>query len=236
VLGVGEDARIACLLALDRFEPLRPLIPHGELAAELRLLGRDDERACQDERRLLNRLRADLLAVFPAAVEIAGPDMGAPTFLRMLQRWPTATALAAASRQDLVAFARAAHSGYPDRFADRVHQALAREHFTAHPRLARPRSPPSSSPSPSCCSSARSVEPGSGAWASCCWAHPAAAAAPCQPRPTATGARRCWAASSTSAFRAWVIVSRPGSPVRSATIPNNSRHRTRCNAMPARPR
>jgi hypothetical protein len=69
-----EDARIACLLALDRFQPLRPLIPHGELAAELRLLGRDDERACQDERRLLNRLRADLLAVFPAAVEIAGPD------------------------------------------------------------------------------------------------------------------------------------------------------------------
>ena len=101
------------------------------------MLGRDDERACQDERRLLNRLRADLLAVFPAAVEIAGPDMGAPTFLRMLQRWPTATALAAASRQDLVAFARAAHSGYPDRFADRVGQALGREHFTARQTLAQ---------------------------------------------------------------------------------------------------
>jgi Transposase len=132
-----EDARIACLLALDRFQPLRPLIPHGELAAELRLLGRDDERACQDERRLLNRLRADLLAVFPAAMEIAGPDMGAPTFLRMLQRWPTATALAATSRQDLVAFARAAHSGYPERFADRVHQALGREHLTARQTLAQ---------------------------------------------------------------------------------------------------
>jgi transposase len=37
-----------------------------------------------------------------------------------MQRWPTATALAATSRQDLVAFARAAHSGYPERFADRV--------------------------------------------------------------------------------------------------------------------
>jgi Transposase len=33
-----EDARIACLLALDRFQPPRPLIPHGELAAELRVL------------------------------------------------------------------------------------------------------------------------------------------------------------------------------------------------------
>ena len=132
-----EDARIACLLALDRFAPLRPLIPHGELAAELRLLGRDDERACQDERRLLNRLRADLLAVFPAAVQIAGPDMGAPTFLRMLQRWPTATALASTSRQELVAFARAAHSGYPERFADRVGQALDREYLTARPTLAQ---------------------------------------------------------------------------------------------------
>jgi hypothetical protein len=32
----AEDARIACLLALDRFERLRPLIPHGQLAGELR--------------------------------------------------------------------------------------------------------------------------------------------------------------------------------------------------------
>src|SRR6266536_1676645 len=28
----AEDARIACLLALDRYASLRPLIPHGELA------------------------------------------------------------------------------------------------------------------------------------------------------------------------------------------------------------
>jgi hypothetical protein len=55
----------------------------------------------------------------------------------MLQRWPTATALAATSRQELVAFARAAHSGYPERFADRVGQALGREHFTARQTLAQ---------------------------------------------------------------------------------------------------
>lgn len=67
-----EDARIACLLALDRFERLRPLIPHGEIAAELRAIGRDEERAARDERRLLNRLRADLLAVFPAALASPG--------------------------------------------------------------------------------------------------------------------------------------------------------------------
>ena len=74
----AEDARIACLLALDRFERLRPLIPHGELAAELRAIARDDERATKDERRLLNRLRQDLLSVFPAALAIAGADLGAP--------------------------------------------------------------------------------------------------------------------------------------------------------------
>ncbi len=55
----AEDARIACLLALDRFAELRPLIPHGPIAGELRALARDDERAVRDERRLLNRLRAD---------------------------------------------------------------------------------------------------------------------------------------------------------------------------------
>lgn len=133
----AEDARIACLLALDRFEHLRPLIPHGELAGELRAIARDDERAARDERRLLNRLRADLTAVFPAALQLAGSDLGAPSFLRLLERWPSAEALAASSRDELVAFARAAHHGWPERLADRVTDALQEEHFQARPYLAR---------------------------------------------------------------------------------------------------
>ena len=132
-----EDARIGCLLALDRFERLRPLIPHGELAAELRAIGRDDERAARDERRLLNRLRADLLAVFPAALAMAGDDMGAPRFLRMLERWPTAEALAAVPRQELIEWARAQRTGYVERFADRVQAALAGEQFVAPAHLVR---------------------------------------------------------------------------------------------------
>jgi Transposase len=132
-----EDARIACLLTLDRFERLRPLIPHGEIAAELRAIGRDDERAARDERRLLNRLRADLLAVFPAALAIAGEDMGAPRFLRMLKRWPTAEALAAVRRQELVEWAGAQRTGYVEQFADRVQAALATEQFTAPAHLVR---------------------------------------------------------------------------------------------------
>lgn len=133
----AEDARIACLLALDRFERLRPLVAHGEEAAELRAIARDDERAARDERRILNRLRADLIATFPAALTIAGDDMGAPTFLRLLERWPTANALAQASRDDLTGFARAGRHGWPDRFADRVQTALADDNFEARDWLVR---------------------------------------------------------------------------------------------------
>jgi hypothetical protein len=82
-----------------RFERLRPLVPQGEEAAELRAIARDHERSSRDERRLLNRLRADLIATFPAVVAIAGDDMGRPTFLRLLERWPTANALTSASRR-----------------------------------------------------------------------------------------------------------------------------------------
>lgn len=133
----AEDARIACLIALDRFERLRVLVPHGEEAAELRAITRDDERASRDERRLLNRLRADLIATFPAAMSIAGDDMGAPTFLRLLERWPSANALATASRDDLVAFARAGRHGWPERFADHVQAALDAENFVARDWLVR---------------------------------------------------------------------------------------------------
>lgn len=133
----AEDARIACLLALDRFERLRPLIPHGELAGELRAIARDDERAARDERRLLNRLRQDLLTTFPAALQLAGDDLGAPSFLRLLERWPTAEALAQARRAELVDFARGCKHGWPERFADKVAQALATDHFQPRPYLAR---------------------------------------------------------------------------------------------------
>src|SRR5215217_5140204 len=121
----AEDARICCLLALDRHAGLRALVPHGELGGELCAIARDDERAARDQRRLLNRLRADLQTTYPAALTLAGKDLGAPTVLRLLQRWPTQPELAEASHDELVAFARAARHGWPERFADRVEAALA---------------------------------------------------------------------------------------------------------------
>jgi transposase len=133
----AEDARICCLLALDRHAALRPLIPHGEGAAELRAIARDDERAASDQRRLLNRLRHDLISTSPAVLAIAGDDLGAPTILKLLQRWPTRDQLATASRQELISFAGAARHGWPDRLADKVAAALATDHFTPRDYLVR---------------------------------------------------------------------------------------------------
>lgn len=133
----AEDARICCLLALDQYTELRKLIPHGEIGTELRAIARDDERAARDERRIGNRLRADLLAVFPAAIDIAAGDLGSVVFLKLLERWPTAAELAAASRQDVESFARSARHGWPGQLADRVAAAMAAPRLPVRPELAR---------------------------------------------------------------------------------------------------
>ncbi len=133
----AEDARICCLLALDAYLELRTLIPHGQTGTELRAIARDDERAARDERRIGNRLRADLLAVFPAAIDIAAGDLGSPVFLKLLERWPSAEQLAAASREQIEAFARSSHHGWPGRFAGRVAEAMTVPRLAARPELAR---------------------------------------------------------------------------------------------------
>jgi transposase len=133
----AEDARICCLLALDAYLELRELIPHGENGTELRAIARDDVRAARDERRLGNRLRADLLAAFPAAVGIADGDLGSAVFLKLVQRWPSAAELATATRQDLETFARSCRHGWPGAFTDRVTGALAQPRLNVRPELAR---------------------------------------------------------------------------------------------------
>jgi transposase len=133
----GEDARILCLMALDRHSVLRPLIPHGETAAELRAIARDDERASRDERRLLNRLRADLIAAFPEALAYAGEDLGVPTFLQVLASYPTAEALRAASDAELEALLRRARHGWPDRALRKLREAMSSSQFTPKPYLVR---------------------------------------------------------------------------------------------------
>ena len=122
----AEDARICCLLALDRLAALTTLIPHGQrqIGGELQAIARDDERATRDQRRLtLNRLRADLQTIYPAALALAGKDLGAPTVLRLHDRWPTQPEMVAASRAELVEFARLGRHGWPDPGLPRASQS-----------------------------------------------------------------------------------------------------------------
>lgn len=133
----SEDARILCLLVLDRHQVLRPLIPHGEVAAELRAIARDDERAARDQQRLLNRLRADLIAVAPALLAFAEENLGAPSFLKLIERWPTDQALGGVSDTELEAFFRKAHHGWPQRTTRRLREALQSPQFVPKPHLVR---------------------------------------------------------------------------------------------------
>ncbi|MDQ3827154.1 MAG: IS110 family transposase [Actinomycetota bacterium] len=169
----AEDARICCLLALDRHTTLRQLISHREIAGELRAIARDDQRAARDHVRLLN-----LQVTYPAALVLAGGDLGAPTVLRLLQHWPTQSELAQATREELIDLARARHHGWPKHFADRVAAALAT------PALAvriwcGPKRPASAWPPANCSRSTTPAAAGNNAWPSCCSAGhgPAATAA-----------------------------------------------------------
>ena len=132
-----EDARICCLLALDPYGALKPLVPHSPVAAELRSVARDDERAGRDETRLLNRLRADLQIAFPQAVSIAGGDLGGVTVLRMPARWPSRALLARATRRQLAAFARACRHPRPDRFVEKIIAARAVSAFPVAEHITR---------------------------------------------------------------------------------------------------
>jgi Transposase IS116/IS110/IS902 family len=138
-------------------------------------IGRDDERAARDQRRLLNRLRADLQTTYPAALALAGKDLGAPTVLRLLERWPTQPELAQASREELVEFARTGRHGWPDRFADRVQSALAAPSLPTRDYLVRAKAAGIRLAAVQLLAlheARRGCRPG---WPSCCWAVPAPA-------------------------------------------------------------
>src|SRR5204862_7573886 len=83
------DAELLARILLTDRERHRRLLADSAAAQELRSLARDDERAARDQRRLLNRLRQDLLDVFPQALA-AFPELDAPTTLAFLVGWPSA--------------------------------------------------------------------------------------------------------------------------------------------------
>ena len=119
----------------DRHQPLQPSSPMVE---EIRVLARQDERASRDQRRLLNRLRHDLLAVFPAALD-AFPELTAVSALAFLERWPTAAAARDQERSAIEAFLRQQFHSQARAAAGRIHAALQADALTAPPHLAAAR-------------------------------------------------------------------------------------------------
>jgi len=103
----------------------------------------------------------------PPRWAIAGEDLGATRILRLLERWPTAAGLAAASREEIIEFGpRAAHRlpaalRRPDRRSARRRPTSPHQSTWPGPRSTRSGSPPAS-----CCSSTRSGGPGRNGWRS----------------------------------------------------------------------
>lgn len=130
------DAELLARILLtdrDRHRPLRPTSPQAE---ELRALARQDERASRDARRLLNRLRADLLTVFPQALA-AFPDLDTVSACAFLDCWPTAEQAGYLSQAQIEAFLREQRHSYPRQAAARIHAALQTEALIAPAHLVR---------------------------------------------------------------------------------------------------
>ncbi|MGH3093355.1 MAG: IS110 family transposase [Gaiellaceae bacterium] len=130
------DAELLARILLTDRERHRPLRLSSAEREEIRALARDDERASRDQRRLLNRLRQDLLAVFPQALE-AFDDLAAPTCLAFLARWPSAAEATAVDERELAAFFRERRHGWPERTAKRVRAALEAPALRAPAHLAQ---------------------------------------------------------------------------------------------------
>jgi len=130
------DAELLARILLTDRERHRPLRPSSRQAEAIRALARDDERASRDERRLLNRLRQDLLEVFPQAL-VAFPRLAAVSALAFLARWPTAAAAQPLCLTELEQFLREQQHGWPERTAARIQAALEAEALAAHPLVAQ---------------------------------------------------------------------------------------------------
>lgn len=130
------DAELLARILLTDRERHRPLTVSSAEREEIRALARDDERAARDQRRLLNRLRQDLLSVFPQALE-AFEDLSAATCLAFLARWPSAVEAKAVDAAELETFFRERRHGWPERTSTRVRKALAAPALAAPPHLAQ---------------------------------------------------------------------------------------------------
>lgn len=130
------DAELLARILLTDRDRHRPLRPSSAVAEEIRVLARQDERASRDQRRFQNRLRADLLAVFPQAL-VAFPDLGTVSACAFLERWPSAEQARRLSRGEIEALLRTHRHGQPRAAAGRIYAAVQAEALVAPEHLAR---------------------------------------------------------------------------------------------------
>ena len=130
------DAELLARILLTDRDRHRPLTPSSPQLEEIRTLARQDERASRDQRRLLNRLRQDLLKVFPAALD-AFPNLSAISALAFLDHWPSAELAHRLTSAEIETFLRQQRHGQPRQAAARIHAALQAEALVAPAHLIR---------------------------------------------------------------------------------------------------
>jgi hypothetical protein len=222
----AETEHAVCLMDPAGAVRRRLRVPHSaaELrqvqaaVAALRAVARDDERAARDEWRLLNRLRQDLLAVFPEA-RTAFPRLAGPSRYAFLARWPTAEAARRVGAEELEQFLRAQRHGWPARTAARVLAALAAEALAAPPDVAQPKAGAIRLAAEHLLLLYRQRA---------AWRKPLAG--------LLAGAAVQRPAPRSSACRGWTCASRRGCWARSSPPPGGSPHPRPCSATPAPPR
>jgi transposase len=84
---------------------LRPLRPSSELAQELKMLTRDQQRMVRHKTRLLNQLKITLKEYYPRPVEVFG-DLESRVAVDFLKQYSTPTALSKLSRKQWSRFAQ----------------------------------------------------------------------------------------------------------------------------------
>ena len=130
------DAELLARILLTDRDRHRPLQPSSATVEELRAIARDDERASRDQRRILNRLRADLLAVFPQAL-VAFPDLATVSAAAFLAHWSTPAHAQQLSLAEIERFLRQHHHAQPRAAAARIHTALHGDALVAPAQLVR---------------------------------------------------------------------------------------------------
>ncbi|GHO42228.1 IS110 family transposase [Ktedonospora formicarum] len=140
--GAKTDRIDAYLLAkTGRFDlpDLRRLSPDSPIIAELKTLTRDQDALIQSQTRLVNQLTACLKEYYPVSLKLFG-KLHQPSTLLFLQAYPTPTAAAAASLEEIEALLKSCKYPHARRAALEMVEQLHSQELTANEVIVRAKS------------------------------------------------------------------------------------------------